>query len=392
MKEVNRLRVVESYMDGTIDIGEAVSICEITQRSFYRLLARVRVKGPEGAVHGLRGRPCPTKTHDDIRTKVIELARTKYEGVNDTHFCEYLRNDEGIVIGRETLRGILRNDGIGPKRKVRRKQGRMRRERKEAFGMMLQIDASDHDWLEGRGPRLTLVGAIDDATGRAWVRFETAETTWGYMELMRGIAKSHGLPLSLYSDRHTIFHSPREQTIGEQLADIIPLTRFGRAMDELGITIIKAWSPQAKGRIERLWGTLQDRLVSSLRLAGARTLEDANLELGRFLPSFNRRFSVPPRETAPVFRQTPPAEELRRILSIRETRTVKKDHTISFEGRILQLPVSRKYPCMAGGIVEVNQYRNGNIEVRYRGEIVSRFNASHSLTQKTRATSTKRAA
>ena len=196
---------------------------------------------------------------------------------------------------------MLRKVGIPPKRKRRRVKYRKRRERKDAFGMMLQIDASPHDWLEGRGPWLTLVGAVDDATGYGWSRFVTAETTWAYLNLMREVISSHGLPLSLYSDRHSIFHPLREPTIIEQLKNIQPLTQFGRAMNELGITITKAWSPQAKGRIERFFGFLQDRLVVELRLAGAKSMEEANQVLDAFLPEYNRQFSYPCKYICPLY-------------------------------------------------------------------------------------------
>jgi hypothetical protein len=239
--------------------------------------------------------------------------------------------------------------------------------------MMLQIDGSPHDWLEGRGPSLTLVGAKDDATGYAWGRFVLAETTWAYLNLMREILSSHGLPLSLYSDRHSIFHALREPTIIEQLNNIRPLTQFGRAMDELGITIIKAWSPQGKGRIERHWGTLQDRLVVELRLAGANTIEEANRVLDTFLRDYNQRFTCAPRIQGSVFRKAPSAQHLDRILCLKEIRVVNKDHTVSFEGLIPQIPPSKKFSSIAKQHVDVLQLRNGSVEIVYKQQIVARF-------------------
>lgn len=375
MKEVNRLKVLEGYMDGRIGIEEAAKILGRTPRSVYRMIARVRKKGPEGVVHGNRHKVSPRRVPESVRKKLVELALGKYRDINDTHLCEILSKVEEIVIGRETLRGILRSGQIPSKRKVRRRKYRSRRERKEAFGMMLQIDASPHDWLEGRGPWLTLVGAIDDATGFAWAHFEEAETTWSYLDLMGEVLKTRGLPLSLYSDRHSIFHATREPTIIEQLKDVVPLTQFGRAMDELGIKIIKAWTPQAKGRIERLWGTFQDRLVVELRLAGANTLEHAREVLKEFLKEYNRRFCVPPKQAAAVFRKAPPKTTLHKIICLKEIRTVKKDHTISFEGLVLQIPYCKRYPCMADGRVEVRQYRDGHIEIVYRDYMVARFSS-----------------
>jgi len=373
MKEVNRLRVLQGYMDGKMFIEEAARILKRSLRSVYRMLAKVREKGPEGVLHGNRNKVSPRRVPEAIRKKVIELALGKYRDINDTHLCEILSEAEGIVMGRETLRGILRKEGIPSKRKVKRRKYRSRRERKEAFGMMLQIDASPHDWLQGRGPWLTLVGGKDDATGYVWAHFEEAETTWGYLDLLREVISTHGVPLSLYADRHSIFHTTREPTLIEQLKDVVPLTQFGRAMEELGISVMKAWTPQAKGRIERQWGIFQDRLVVELRLARANTLEQAREVLKSFLQDYNQRFCLLPKQAAAVFRKAPPKAVLHNTLCLKETRRVKKDHTVSFDGLVLQIPFCKKYPCIADRQVDVRQYRDGHLEIGYRGSIVARF-------------------
>jgi transposase len=375
MKEVNRLKVLQGYMDGKIGIEEASRILKRRPRSVYRMVSKLRRKGPEGVLHGNRNKVSPRRVPDSLRKKLIEFAQGKYRDINDTHLCEILSEAEGIVIGRETLRGILRKGGIPSKRKLKRRKYRSRRERKEAFGMMLQIDASPHDWLEGRGPWLTLMGAKDDATGYVWAHFEEAETTWGYLDLMGEVITTHGVPLSLYADRHSIFHTTREPTIIEQLKNLIPLTQFGRAMEELGISVIKAWTPQAKGRIERQWATFQDRLVVALRLAGAKSLEQAREVLKGFLKDYNQRFCVVPKQAAAVFRKAPPRAVLHKILCLKETRMVKKDHTVSFDGLVLQIPFSKRYPCMADGRVDVRQYRDGHIEIVYRDCVVARFSS-----------------
>jgi transposase len=373
MKEVNRLRVLQGYMDGKMFIEETARILKRSLRSVYRMLAKVRKRGPEGVLHGNRNKLSPRRVPEAIRKKVIGLALGKYRDVNDTHLCEILSKAEGIVMGRETLRGILRKEGIPSKRKGKRRKYRSRRERKEAFGMMLQLDASPHDWLQGRGPWLTLLGAKDDATGYVWAHFEEAETTWGYLDLMGEVISTHGVPLSLYADRHSIFHTTREPTIIEQLKDVVPLTQFGRAMEELGISVLKAWTPQAKGRIERQWGVFQDRLVVELRLAGANTLEQAREVLKRFLKDYNERFCRLPKQSAAVFRKAPPKAVLHNILCLKETRMVKKDHTLSFGGLVLQIPFCKKYPCIADRQVDVRQYRDGHLEIGYRGSTVARF-------------------
>ena len=375
MKEVNRLKVVEGYMDGKIGIEEAARVLKRRPRSVYRMIAKVRGKGPEGILHGNRDKVSPRRVPDKVRKELVSLASGKYRDINDTHLCEILGKAEGIMMGRETLRGILRKGGIPAKRKVKRRKYRSRRERKEAFGMMLQVDASPHDWLEGRGPWLSLAGAKDDATGYVWAHFEEAETTWGYLDLMKEVISTHGVPLSLYADRHSIFHTTREPTIIEQLRDVIPLTQFGRAMEELGISVLKAWTPQAKGRIERQWGVFQDRLVVELRLAGANTLEQARDLLKGFLKEYNQRFCVLPKKAEAVFRKAPPKAVLHKALCLKETRRVKKDHTVSFEGLVLQIPPSKKYPCMADGQVDVRQYRDGHMEIVYRDYVVATFSS-----------------
>lgn len=373
MKEQNKIEVIQAVMDGKIGVEEGSRVLERSVRQVFRLLKRLRDKGLKGLIHGNKGRKSPRRIKEATRKRIIGLVRNGYSDVNDTQLSEVLLRDEGILVSRQALRRILRKAGISPKLKRRSPKHRSRRERKEAFGMMLQIDSSPHDWLEGRGPRLTLIGAKDDATSFVWARFEEAETTWGYMALMQEIFLSKGLPFSLYSDRHTIFHSPKEPTIVEQINNIRPITQFGRAMKEVGITIIKAWSAPAKGRIENQWRTFQDRLVVEMRLKGIKTREEANCFLGPFLKTYNQRFCVAPKKQEPVFRASPPPSQLDRILCLKETRTVAKDHTISFEGLVLQIPPSKKYYSIARQKVQVFQLKDGSVEIVYKKLTVARF-------------------
>lgn len=373
MKDQQRIEVVQALMDDRLTVAQAAQVLGRSERQVWRLLARAREDGLAGLIHGNRGRVPAHRSDDRLWQRVVKLAREKYQGVNDRHLQELLGREHGLAVCRESLRKRLRSAGIAPKRSRRQSKYRSRRERRAASGMLLQIDASPHDWLEGRGPYLTLVGAIDDATNRAWLRFAEAETTWAYLLLMRRVALSAGLPLSLYSDRHDIFHARREPSIIEQLQNQRPLTQFGRAMAELGVSIIPAYSPQAKGRIERLWGVLQDRLVVELRLAGVVTIEGANALLDRYLPAHNRRFTVPAREQAAVWRQAPAARTLDRILCLKEPRVVGRDHVVSFEGLALQVPRSRKFFSLAGRRVDVLQLRDQSIEVHHDGAAVARF-------------------
>ena len=373
MKDQQRVEVVQALMDSRLTVPQAAHVLGLSERQVWRLLTRARDDGLAGLLHAGRGREPVNKSDQRLWQRVLKLAAEKYRGVNDRHLQELLAREHSIEVGRESLRKQLRAAGLEPKRSRRPRKYRSRRERRAAAGMLLQIDASPHDWLEGRGSLLTLVGVIDDATNRAWVRFAEAETTWAYLLLMREVALSAGLPLALYSDRHDIFHARREPTLAEQLADRRPLTQFGRAMEELGVHISKAYSPQAKGRIERLWGVLQDRLVVELRLAGAATLTEANRLLDRYLPGHNRRFAVAPREQAAVWRQAPDARRLDRTLCLKEQRVVGRDHVVSFEGLQLQVPRSRKFFSLAGRRVDVLQLRDHSIELQYDGEVVARF-------------------
>ncbi len=373
MKEKNRIEVIQAFAAGKVDLSDVARVLDRSERTVYRMQARLLDQGIEGLIHGNKGRPSKRATPEKVKKRILKLVAGKYADINDTHLVEILEREKGIIISREVLRQTLRGAGIKPKRRRRPPKYRSRRERKPALGMMLQIDASLHDWLEGRGPWLTLVGAIDDATNFRWARFVEAENTWAYLDLMGQVFASHGLPRSLYSDCHSVFFVAREPTIVEQLMDSPPLTQFGRAMLELVVRVIPAGSPQAKGRVERMWGVLQDRLVVALRLAGAKTIEQANAVLEAFLADFNRQFHVEPKDAASFFRPAPPRSRLDRILCLKDKRVVAKDHTVSFEGLILQIPPSRRFHSLAGRRVDVLQLRDGSIRIEHRDRCVATF-------------------
>jgi len=373
MKEMQRIEILRQVEARRLGVEAGATALGRSVRTVYRLLGLLRAKGIKGLRHGNKGQPSPRRISQAVREQVIQLARSEFADVNDTHLRELLFRRKKLRIGRETLRSLLRADGIGPKRHRRSKKYRSRRERKPAFGFMLQLDASPHDWLEGRGPWLTLVGAIDDATNFRWARFVQVENSWAYLDLLSQVCLSHGLPLSLYADKHSAFFVNREPTLGEQLRGLDPVTQFGRAMDELGIELIRAHSPQAKGRIERQWCFLQDRLVVELRLADVRTIDQANLVLQRVLLDYNARFRAAPADSVPVFRKSPRPELLQRILCLKDTRIVAKDHTVSFEGLTLQIPPSKLFRSIAGKKVSVLQLSDGIVEIHYRSACVARF-------------------
>jgi hypothetical protein len=337
-------------------------------------LAAYRKEGAAALAHGNRGRRPGNWIAEGTRRKVLELGQGLYRGVNHSHLTELLEEREGIVVSRSTVRRILAAGGVKSPRGRRPPKHRCRRERAPQEGMMLQVDGSRHDWLEGRGPYLTLVGAIDDATGKVpYALFREQEDAQGYFLLLRESINSNGMPLALYSDRHGIFqHSPREpESLEEQLRGERHPTQFGRALRELGIQPIFALSPQAKGRIERLWGTFQDRLVSELRLAGARTLEEANRVLWEYLPRFNARFAVPATRPGSAYRRPPEGLDMDGVLCFKYQRTVAGDNTVRFAGRALQLLPDLDRLSYTHARVEVQERLDGSLVVCYQGKIIA---------------------
>ena len=289
-KEQTRLQVLNSLMADHMTLEQAATLMGVSARHTRRILAAYRRDGAAALAHGNRGRRPANATSDPLATDVVVLARTRYVGVNHTHLSELLREREGIDIGRNTLRKILTDAGVNSPRRRRPPKHRVRRQRMTREGMLIQIDGSYHRWLGEDGPQFTLLLAVDNATGCVVnALFCEQENTRSYLLLMRDLIRSYGIPLALYSDRHGVFkHTPPSETAAAP-------TQFSRAMGELGVQLIFARSPQAKGRVERTAGTLQDRLVTELRLARATTIDDANRVLDDFLPRFNERFGVPSR-------------------------------------------------------------------------------------------------
>ena len=380
MQDEKRIEIIERVFRGELTVLGAAMILGISERQCYRIKRRVHQQGPKGVIHRNRGRPCKRKVKEKMVRRVVELARGKYQGFNDHHLTEKLKEQEQIDLSREKVRRILRLCGISSPRKRRPSKHRSRRERRLAEGMMLQVDGSPHEWLEGRGPRLCLIGAIDDATGKVVGAFFTqAESSWGYLRLFSEIFKRHGLPQSIYSDRHSVFWTDREPTLDEQLINKRPLTEVGRALDELGVTLIFAGSPQAKGRIERLWGTFQDRLVSELRLAKVKTAEQAQAVLDRYLPQHNRRFSKPA-QAKPAWRKTS-SQQIDQALCFKQQRTVANDHTVTFDGVIFQIPKTSPHRSYTHKRIDVRVLLDGAVEFFYKTEKIAAFDSkkTHAL-------------
>lgn len=359
-KELHRLKVIENAVAGHITVAEAASLLALSPRQVKRLKRRCQPGEVNWIRHGNRGRKHPRRVTQKLRRKVVELAQGKYAGFNDSHLSEKLREVEDLPLSRESVRRILRAAGIRSPQKRRPPRYRSRRERRPRLGMMVLTDASREDWLERRGPALSLMGFQDDATGQVLAaQFQLEyEDTVGYIRVLRKLVDDHGIPLSLYRDRHGAFQrNDRHWTLEEELAGRQTPTQLGRVLEELGIEQIAALSPQAKGRIERLWKTFQDRLRSELRLAKARTLEQANAVLERFLPEYNRRFAKPAREAGNDFRPLSRKLNWDRLFSLRYQRVVGKDHVISFGAKSIQLPPGPGKQGYAGATVELSHQR-----------------------------------
>ncbi len=365
MKEQQRTEVVGRWLAGLLTTGEAVALLGCSERNAWRLRAAMLERGAAGLAHGNRGRPSSRRLPDATRERIVALARTEYRGYNDTHLAEALAEEEGIGIGRSSLQRLLRAEGLASPRRHRPPRYRSRRERMAQAGLLVQVDGSRHDWLEGRGPWLTLVGGIDDATGVVvGATFRDAEDGVGYLTLVRDMARRYGLPAALYRDGSTIF-APNAPAQRDEA------TQVGRALAELGIATIVAGSAQAKGRIERCWGTFQDRLVSELRRAGAADRAAANAVLADFLPRFNRRFAVPPASDVAAWRPVPPGIDLARVCAFRWRRAVGSDSTVRLHGALLQLPPGPGGRSLAGRRVEVELRLDGRLLVLVDGRLLA---------------------
>ena len=370
-KEQKRLLVMNELLAGRMTGQEAAEMLGLSLRHTRRLLAAYRREGATALAHGNRGRQAGNRLDPVVAAEVVHLARGEYRDYNDSHFTEELAERHGIAVSCSTVRRLRRAHGLGSPRKRRAPRHRRRRQRYPQAGMLLQVDGSKHDWLEGRGPWLTLHAAIDDATNEVvWALFRQEEDATGYALLLHHLSQTHGLPLALYADRHTIFQSPKVATVEEQLQGLEPRSHLGRLLESLDIRLIGARSPQAKGRIERLFGTLQDRLVKELRRARAGSLCEANRVLARYLPRFNRRFMKPAAEPGTAYRPPLSRAQANDAICFSYWRTVASDHTISLFGHAVALPALPVRTSLAGGRVELRHRMDGRLAVVYQGQTV----------------------
>jgi len=339
-KEIMKLKVINQAIDGTLTVKEAAVLLALSERQIKRLKKGVRTQGPGFVMHKNKNRPPAHTISEDTRNIVIMLKKTKYQEANISHFTELLAEYEDVHASRPSIHRILNAAGIESPKKHKSIKLHHRRKRKSKAGLLVQIDASPFPWLGG-DQLYNLHGAIDDATGQILGLFLTKnECLNGYFEVMHQVISNFGIPVQLYSDRHTIFFAPKKQPLAldEQLeGKQTHLTQFGRAMDELGVKMIPAGSPQAKGRIERLWETLQSRLTVELQLAGVRDPKEANAFFGPFMKKFNDRFAVPAACPEQAFGCLDERINLDHFLCIKETRKLDGNHSFSFKGHCYQI-------------------------------------------------------
>jgi len=361
-KESRRLHIIHEALEERITQKEAAALASLSERQIRRLIRRIREEGDEGLCHRSRGKASNRRISQKIKERALKLFKQEYSDFNLAHASELLADTHGIALHRETLRLWLREAEIPYKKRKARKH-RQWRERKSHFGELIQIDGSHHDWFEGRGPTCVFMGYIDDATGTVSGRFYAYEGTIPALDSMKRYIMRFGLPQSVYLDKHAAYKSKGEPTLEEQLAGQEPMSQFERSLAELEVEVIHANSPQAKGRVERLFRTLQDRLVKEMRLARIKGVEEANEFLRTFLPRYNRKFKKPALSQADLHRPALQSRELDRILCIKEERTLRNDFTVMHNSKLYQIEnITRAKK------VVVEEWLDGSLRISHKGQ------------------------
>lgn len=382
VRERDRLKVIESLVKGKIKIGEAAEQLGLSKRQIRRIRKRYKAKGDVAVVHRLRGRPSNRKLSGRVRGQVMRLLEGKYKGFGPTLAAEYIADQEKIQVSRETLRQWMSNAGLWRPRKARMAAIHVWRERRACFGELVQWDTSEHDWLEGRSPHpVYLISMIDDATSRLYGRFVDSDSTLSNLRVLGDYLRGWGRPVAFYTDKGSVFKINRPSSLEEQLDDEPVRTQVGRALAELNIESIAAHSPQAKGRIERSFGTLQDRLVKGMRLAKIKTLENANRYLqDDFLPLWNQRFVKVARNPTDAHRPLQPDHRLEQVLSVRELRTVANDYTVRWNNQTWQIDKDAIVRSLKRSRVSIEQRLDGTVALKFK----DRYLSIHPCTQPSR--------
>ena len=365
-KERDRITIMVGIQHGKLTLRAAAQVLGLSYRQTRRVWRRYQAQGDAGLVHRARGRPSPRRTPPALRARILARYRERYGDFGPTLAAEYLGEEDGLEVDHETLRRWLLAQGVRTVGR-RRQQHRQWRERKPCFGEMVQLDGSHHDWFEGRREPCVLMVMVDDATNRMRARFFEAETTHASYDTFEDWTRRHRLPRSVYVDRDSIYRCEGAPSVADQLAGREPQTQFGRAMDQVGVKLILARSPQAKGRVERMNGVLQDRLVKALRLEGISDLDRANRYLDRvFLSALNGRLAREPAQAADVHRAVP--ANLEEILSWEAQRVVQRDWTVAWQGRWFQLERSEEPRNLVGRSITVRRLRDGRLQLLHRGQ------------------------
>lgn len=363
-EELKRLHIIHKALDKSITQAQAAESIGVCLRQLQRIVKIVRIEGNEGIINKARGRRSNKALPNKIKSKVLKLYQAKYPDFGPTLATEKLFEIDKIKINNETLRLWLLEAGISYKKRKLRPH-RQWRQRKQCFGQMIQLDGSHHDWFEGRGQKCVLMGYIDDATGRPFGRFYTYEGTLPAMDSFKSYIKKYGIPASIYLDKHTTYKSNKKQTIEDELNDIEPLSQFARAAKELSVNLIYANSPQAKGRIERLFHTFQDRLIKEMRLENIKTIEEANKFLAHYLPAYAKRFSVRPVNNTDLHRAIPEGVNLDKILCVRTVRALRNDFTIAHNNKLYQVEDN-----LNAKEVTIEEQTNGSMLIVYKDKLL----------------------
>jgi transposase len=371
VREQRRVQVLTRVLEGAITLWEAAAVMGLSLRQARRLKGELQRTGPSGLVHGNRGRASPRRIEPAVRAAVVAHYRGRYRGANVQHFTELLAEREGIALSVASVRRTLTAAGVRSPKTRRAPKHRSRRERMAAEGMLLQIDGSPFRWLGRQGPRWCLLAAIDDATGDPVAAvFREQEDAAGYMELLRQVVEQRGIPAAVYRDRHMIFEVSQRvrSTLEEAFAGTLFPTQVGRLLAELGVESIAAYSPQAKGRVERSWRTQQDRLVTELGLAGVATLEEANAFLPSYLERYRVRFTHTPRSLESAYVPIDVGTELDRLFCFKYPRAVANDNTVRFFGQVIQIPPGPAGVGYARAHVEVHERLDGSVAIYRHGQ------------------------
>src|SRR5215472_8687126 len=364
-RDRDRLKVLHEVKQGHLTQREAAEQLKVTDRWVRQLLRRVGREGDRGVVHRQRGRASPRRLGEGRRKQILKLVKRQYHDFGPTLAAEYLQEKDGIAISKEALRQLLIEAGWWRCKRRRAEEVHVWRPRRSCRGELVQWDTSEHDWLEGRGPRLHLVAMVDDASSIAYSRFVRQDSTEENLGVLWGYLERWGRPVEFYTDKDSMFTVNRPPSVAEDEAVAEELTQIGRALRELGIGWIAAHSPQAKGRVERFFGTAQDRLVKGMRQAGVYSLEQANAYLeGSYVPLWNRRFTVVPANATDAHRRLGAGHDLAAILSQVEERVVTNDYTIRYQGKIYQIGREQIRAGMRGGRVRVERRLDGSLAVR----------------------------